>query len=131
MYNYNAKLLNIVDGDTVDMEVDLGFKMTTVQRFRLMGYNAPETRGPERDLGKAAKEHLQKLLPLGSEVAISTAKSDSFGRYLCSIVITLSNMQVDLVEYLCRGGYGVQWNGKGKRPGFNPAAPYPIVRRLE
>lgn len=41
-YIYKAKIINVVDGDTVDATIDVGFKMTTVQRLRLLGINTPE-----------------------------------------------------------------------------------------
>jgi micrococcal nuclease len=130
MYQYKAIITNIVDGDTVDMQVDLGFKMTTVQRFRLGGINTPETRGPERELGKIAKAYMETLIPVGSEVFILTAKADSFGRYLVSIWKARNSLE-SVSQILVSKGYAVEWDGKGKRPGFDPAAPYPIVRLPE
>ena len=62
MYEYNVKITKVVDGDTVDVDIDLGFGMTyKKQRVRLMGIDTPESR--TRDLveklfGKASKKHL-------------------------------------------------------------------------
>ena len=66
MYEYNVKITKVVDGDTVDVDIDLGFGMTyKKQRVRLMGIDTPESR--TRDLveklfGKASKKHLKELL---------------------------------------------------------------------
>ncbi len=48
MYNYNAKITNVVDGDTFDFEIDLGFGITYKNRLRLYGVDTPEVRGSER-----------------------------------------------------------------------------------
>lgn len=84
MYNYKAEIVRWIDGDTVDMIVDMGFKMTTEQRFRLHGIDTPER-------GQAgfheAREFAAFLAPEGSVVRVHTFKDpDSFGRYLAVIM---------------------------------------------
>lgn len=71
----------MIDGDTVDVAIDLGLRIFTQQRIRLYGINAPEMRTPE---GPAAKKRLSELLPVGSEVIIRTRKDkqEKYGRYL-------------------------------------------------
>ena len=88
MYEYNATIINVVDGDTVDAVIDLGFKMTTTQRLRLLDIDAPEVRGvsmEEKVKGREATSYLSELV-LGEVVVVKTAKSDSFGRYLAEII---------------------------------------------
>lgn len=51
LYHYDAVVTNIVDGDTVDMEISLGFSLTIKERIRLAGIDAPEVRGEEREKG--------------------------------------------------------------------------------
>ena len=90
MYTYRASLVRVVDGDTVDLDVDLGFYMTARIRFRLADIDAPEVRGAEKAAGKASKAYLQELLDEveDSEIqylAISTSKADSFGRWLATL----------------------------------------------
>ena len=63
-YRYRATLRRVIDGDTVDCDVDLGFEIIAVERFRLLGINAPEKRKPTYDAGIAAKQHLESLLEL-------------------------------------------------------------------
>ena len=65
MYNYNAKCIRVVDGDTIDAEIDLGFDIKVTKRIRLGGINAPESRTRnkvEKKLGLAAKERLKEML---------------------------------------------------------------------
>ena len=82
MYEYRAKVVRWVDGDTVDMVVDLGFKMTAHQRFRIYDLDTPE-RG--EDGYHRAKLLAETSFPVGSKVGIRTVKplaSDKYGRYL-------------------------------------------------
>jgi micrococcal nuclease len=81
MFEYKATVLRVVDGDTVDISIDLGLKIFTTQRIRLYGINAPELRTPE---GPAARQRLMELMPIGSEIIVRTVKdkTEKFGRYL-------------------------------------------------
>lgn len=90
MYEYRAKVERVIDGDTVDLIIDLGFKMTTVQRCRLLRINAPETRGETREAGERSKSYLQSLLTLRQrdKLIVRTEKDDSFGRYLAELLVT-------------------------------------------
>ena len=66
MYEYRVKILKVVDGDTVDVDIDLGFGVTlTDERVRIMGIDTPESRTRdkvEKVFGKAAKKALQDML---------------------------------------------------------------------
>ena len=65
MYYYNAVLVRVVDGDTIDAIIDLGFDVQVKKRIRLAGINAPESRTRnkvEKKLGLAAKERLIDIL---------------------------------------------------------------------
>ena len=65
MYEYQAELMRVVDGDTIDARIDLGFNVWVKKRIRMSGINAPESRTrdlEEKQLGIAAKERLQKIL---------------------------------------------------------------------
>lgn len=86
MYNYKAKLIRIIDGDTVVLNVDLGFHLWREDSFRLFGTNSPEMRGDSHDAGMAAREFLGTLIQPGCDVTISTFKQpDKYGRYLANI----------------------------------------------
>lgn len=88
MYEYKCRILNIVDGDTVDVDIDLGFSVyLTNRRVRMYAIDAPETRTKdlvEKALGLAAKDRLAQLMPVGSTFIVQTVldKNDSFGRIL-------------------------------------------------
>jgi endonuclease YncB( thermonuclease family) len=81
MYEYRAVVSRVVDGDTVDVSIDLGLEIYAKKRIRLFGINAPEMNTPN---GPAAKKRLQELLPVGSEVVLRTRKDkqEKYGRYL-------------------------------------------------
>lgn len=83
-YVYNGVVTKVIDGDTIDIDVDLGFRMRTTQRFRLVDVNAPEMHGPDRLRGLAARSHAAACL-LGESVVIRTTKADDFGRWLARI----------------------------------------------
>lgn len=89
-YRYPAKILRVVDGDTIDVEltladVDLGFGITVIQKhrvkLRLAGINAPETSTKE---GKDASIYLKSILPEGGTCTVVTVKdrAEKYGRYL-------------------------------------------------
>ena len=87
MYQYVATVKHIVDGDTVDMLVDLGFNVSTLVRFRLEGINAPEMTGGARELGKAARGHLDALLAsaqLGL-IRVDSKGRDKYGRWIAQL----------------------------------------------
>lgn len=85
-YNYKAKIVNVVDGDTVDVAVSVGFLLTATLRLRLLGVNAPEMHGSTRDAGRAARAFVESNL-LGKDVVIHTEKGDAFGRWLSVIYL--------------------------------------------
>lgn len=117
MWNYKAKCLRVVDGDTVDLEVDMGFKTYSTHRFRLLGIDTPELRrGTEEQkvAGRAAAKRVRELLfPDGDEGSLShplvifTEKSDSFGRWLAEIFI--GNEVNSLGQILLDEGHAVPY----------------------
>ena len=62
MYSYSARVFNIVDGDTIDCELDLGFHLMTKLRFRLLGIDTPEVVGADKVKGLEAKNWLYKKI---------------------------------------------------------------------
>lgn len=77
MYTYKAKVNKVIDGDTVNLTIDLGFRMTMTANCRLAGINAPEMSTKE---GSISKLFLSNLLPVGSDVVVESAKLDKYGR---------------------------------------------------
>jgi len=121
-YSYRATVLAVVDGDTIDCRVDLGFHLAATLRFRLANYNAPEASGAEASEGRRATAMLRELLA-GLDVTLHTHKSDAFGRWLAAVEL---DDRSDLVTYLVARGWGVRWDGRGARPAPWRTVPYPL-----
>ena len=85
-YTYKANVNRVVDGDTFDVTIDLGFRITTHQRLRLVGVDTPEIRGPERPEGLKVKAYVKGLIE-GKEVTIETFKIGKFGRYVAEVYL--------------------------------------------
>ena len=104
MFIYNAELLNVVDGDTVDLKVDLGFDIFTQMRFRLFGVDTPEIRTKdleEKEWGLRAKEFvIQTFAENGNRCIVNTQKDakEKYGRYLATIVFRDKSLNDMLVE---------------------------------
>lgn len=83
-YTYRGLVLHVVDGDTVDVQVDLGFEVSIKQRLRLLNVYAAERNEP---LGKVHTAALFKLVPDGSRVVLRTFKGsvDKYGRYVADV----------------------------------------------
>ncbi|MFV0593388.1 MAG: thermonuclease family protein [Draconibacterium sp.] len=112
MYTYHAKVNRIVDGDTMDLVIDLGFKITTLQRIRLRGINTPETYNVKKDSeeykkGMLAKEYVIKRMEENNyEVIVETNKDvGKFGRYIG--VIRLADSTTTLNDDLVEKGFAV------------------------
>lgn len=101
MYEYKAVVVKIVDGDTLDADVDLGFHVSTRQRFRVARIDTPE-RG--EDGFTEATDRVKELCPVGSEIIIYSEKTGGFGRWLAEIVYVDSNGQHNLSDQLLLEG---------------------------
>lgn len=94
-YQYDAKVVRWVDGDTVDLRVDLGFYVWNESRFRLYGIDTPERGQPGYS---EATEYCIAKAPVGSSVIAKTYKSpDKYGRFLADIYIDDWCLNVGLV----------------------------------
>jgi micrococcal nuclease len=94
MYEYRVKTLtNVVDGDTIDVVIDLGFDISFTSRVRLAGIDTPESRTKdlkEKALGLESKEYLKKKLESAKNIVIKTEKvnsSEKYGRILAWIYL--------------------------------------------
>ncbi len=119
-YSFRASPIRVVDGDTIIMDVDVGFRLRTIQPFRLLGINCPEKRGEEAEYGKQCSAYVETIfdasgLPWAlSDVSITTHKNpDSFGRWLTQVYVDEKDLVRDI---LIPGGWGVEWDGKGRQP---------------
>jgi micrococcal nuclease len=113
-YQYRAAVVRVVDGDTLILDVDLGFHVwLRGQSFRLLGCNARELHDPG---GVEARDNLRNLfdLPAFRDVTLRTVKVDKFGgRFDATIMLTGGT---DLVGMLIADGWAVAWDGTGERP---------------
>ena len=96
MYEYTAKITKVVDGDTLDLEVDLGFHVWIKQRVRLLGIDTPETHTlnlKEKELGLKAKSLVEAVTHAAKIIKINTTKSDKYGRML--VVLTVDGVNIN------------------------------------
>lgn len=117
MYTYKAKVSRVIDGDTVDATIDLGFDITVHKRIRLAGINTPESRTrdlEEKKRGLASKARLEELLK-GGEFVVASEKVGKFGRVLGTLTVYPDdNLPININETLVKEGYAVEYHG-GKR----------------
>jgi micrococcal nuclease len=100
-YYYSARIINVVDGDTIDAEVDLGLRIFAKVRFRLYGIDTPEL----RDIDPATREKAQKAKQylidkvLDKEVILHTYmdRGDKYGRWLCTVLYEDKSLNDELI----------------------------------
>lgn len=116
MYEYKASVVRVVDGDTVLLDMDLGFYTYVRMSCRLAGLNCRELNEPG---GSAAKTYLASLLPIGAELIVNSVKPDKYaGRF--DAYLTLKGTKIN--AKMIADGYAAKWDGKGPRP----VPPWPI-----
>lgn len=113
MYQYKIKKIKrIIDGDTVDVDIDLGFGIVLSQRVRLKDVNTAETRTlniEEKKRGLEAKEWLVKELAKEGEWIIETTKEDKYGRILGTLYLVGDPVTVN--ERMLNEGIAVPYVG--------------------
>jgi len=126
MYEYNAIVDRVVDGDTIDCTIDLGFKTWKKVRVRMEGINTPESRTrdlEEKERGLAAKSRLEEILELNNnKCVLQVSGIGKFGRALATVhVVSLSPIPDDTAitlinvnQQLITEGHAVSYDG-GKR----------------
>ena len=104
MYEYNAMVVSVYDGDTLTAILDLGFGITINKaKLRLIGVNTPELRGgpDEREAAIAARDYVREQI-LGRQVRIKSRKKGKYGRYLVEL-------------------WRLDWDGEDERESLNAA----------
>lgn len=102
-FDYRATITNVVDGDTLDVVVDLGFRITIEQRVRLYGINTPERGQPGYDRAKLALAAF-----VGRDAKLRTIKpNDKYGRWLAEVYVDDESLAVRLLDM----GLGVPYFG--------------------
>ena len=122
MYNYKIFLTKVVDGDTIDAEIDLGFDIKVKKRIRFAGINAPESRTrdlEEKARGLAAKDRVKQLLEGCENIQLKSHGVGKFGRCLGEIMLDKVDGSekltlVSLNELLIKEGHAKEYHG-GKR----------------
>ena len=127
MYEYHVKNLSkVVDGDTIDVDIDLGFDISFSSRVRLAGIDTPESRTAdkmEKALGLEAKEYLKYKLKDAKSIVIKTEKMDSsekYGRILGWIFI--DGQEVSVNQQMIDDGYAWGYLGDTKVKDFDALA---------
>ena len=110
MYKYNAKVISVYDGDSIRVNIDMGFSTWILNKpLRLKGINAPEVRGQDRAAGIAARDALRALI-LGEDIIIHVSKrathKGKYGRYIADIWCADSRQSVN--NWLVQSGYAVR-----------------------
>ena len=122
MYEYKAVIVRVVDGDTVDVDIDLGFDVwLKKQRIRLYGVDTPESRTrdlEEKMYGNAAKDFVQSFLPIGTNQTLVTKLDDrgKFGRILGEFKVYNSKLdgQTTINQMLIDEHHAVAYHGQSK-----------------
>ena len=128
MYTYKAKLDRVVDGDTVDAYIDLGFDISVHKRIRLAGIDSPESRTrdlEEKARGLASKDRLIDLLKEG-KFTLESKEVGKYGRVLGTLFVEKTNddnleaneqeYKININETLVQEGYATEyWGGKKKK----------------
>lgn len=122
MHEYRCKIRKIVDGDTVDVDIDLGFNTwINNERVRLYGIDTPESRTrdlEEKKFGLYAKSIVEKYLPVGSNQTLVTHldKVGKFGRTLGEFKMfdIEQDRQTTINEFMIRNNIGVEYKGQSK-----------------
>jgi len=118
MYVYKAKLDRIIDGDTVDAVIDLGFDVSVHKRIRLAGIDTPESRTrdlEEKKRGLASKARLEELLE-GGEFVLESKEVGKYGRVLGTLIVyPKDNLPLNINETLVKEGYAVEYHGGKKK----------------
>jgi micrococcal nuclease len=123
---YVKKVSKVVDGDTIDVDIDLGFDISFSSRVRLAGIDTPESRTTdkmEKTLGLESKEYLKKAIDASKTVVIKTEKMDSsekYGRILGWVF--LDGSEISINQKMINEGYAWGYMGETKVKDFDALA---------
>jgi micrococcal nuclease len=116
MYRYKVNIVKVVDGDTVDVDIDLGFGMVyKKQRVRLLGIDTPESRTRdlvEKKFGKASKKHLKTILEEAESIELVSHDKGKFGRILGDLFIGSNETSVN--QQMINDHHAVAYTGGNK-----------------
>ena len=113
MYEYRATVVNVIDGDTIDVDIDLGFFITKRERVRFAEIDVYEikigkdTTEEQKQIGLAAKAYVENLL-LNRQVLLKTIKinsSDKYGRFLALVFLLEEDKEIKVNDLLIKEGF--------------------------
>ena len=114
-YKYeHVEVVRVLDGDTVELRIDLGNRCWWQEHFRLYGIDTPEIHGETKEAGEAAASRLRELLA-GGVLLAETLKPDKYGRTLVRLNAINSGWPVDVARLLIHEGHGVAYFGGSKK----------------
>ena len=122
-YTYEATVVSVYDGDTVVVDLALGFWVTVRMSCRLVGLNCIELRDPG---GREARDHLAGLIPEGTAVTVRSVKPDKYAGRFDGVIYDARpdppSGGVSVNDQMVADGYAAPWKGTGARP----LPPWPI-----
>jgi len=109
-YQYQATIVRVIDGDTLQLDVDLGFTVRARVTFRLADIDAPEQRTPA---GPPALSWLASALPVGACVIAQCTKQDRYGRWLARIFVPGCDLSIN--QLMMTAGHATIYDGQSRR----------------
>jgi len=116
VYEYQAKVIDVYDGDSCTILIDLGFNITLEEKCRLYGIDTPELRSKnlqEKELARQARDYLKGLV-MDQEVTVITHKEGKYGRYLVDIY----RNDILVNDMLIARGFAKPYYGGKREPWF-------------
>jgi len=119
MYEYNVKVVRVIDGDTIDVDIDLGFNtVLKKQRIRLYGIDTPESRTRDKEekvRGFLSKNYLLLKCPIGGYIKLKSHGVGKFGRILGELFeYNKHEDTVSINQEMCDEGYAAPYFGQSK-----------------
>lgn len=100
-YTYKGKISYVVDGDTYDVIIDLGFLIAHQIRIRLLDLDTPEIYGPNAcPEGQTVSDYVKTILPEGKEVLLKTYKTGKYGRWLADITVDDEDLKTLIENFM-------------------------------
>jgi len=114
MYTYKAKLIRVINGDTLDIEIDLGFDLSIKQRLKLYGVDTPDSRSTDLEIRQKGLDVKQRVIEvLTKEFTVTTIlnKRGKYGRILGKIyIVDEKDNKVCINELLVEEGHASRYN---------------------
>ena len=118
-FYYGCTVRRVIDGDTIDVDADLGFDVSIKLRLRFAGINTPESRTrnlEEKALGLAAKARLKEILESADSVEFESHGKGKFGRVMATPYVVLNDKRSDVCQILVREDHARLYDGGQREP---------------